>query len=112
MRKVVVKSIGALTSLGKNLDEYWEGLKNGVSGSELITRFDTEKFKTKFEYEVKGYDSGNYLDRKEANKLDMYSQFAHIASDEAINDSGVNLEKIDTEGRIILAKQESSLEQA
>ena len=53
MRKVVVKSIGALTSLGKNLDEYWEGLKNGVSGSELITRFDTEKFKTKFECEVK-----------------------------------------------------------
>ena len=53
MRSVVVKSIGALTSLGKNLDEYWEGLKNGVSGSELITRFDTEKFKTKFECEVK-----------------------------------------------------------
>ena len=53
MRRVVVKSIGALTSLGKNLDEYWEGLKNGVSGSELITRFDTEKFKTKFECEVK-----------------------------------------------------------
>ena len=54
MRRVVVKSIGALTSLGKNLDEYWEGLKNGVSGSELITRFDTEKFKTKFKCEVKG----------------------------------------------------------
>jgi 3-oxoacyl-[acyl-carrier-protein] synthase II len=54
MRRVVVKSIGALTSLGKNLHEYWEGLKNEVSGSELITRFDTEKFKTKFECEVKG----------------------------------------------------------
>ena len=53
MRRVVVKSIRALTSLGKNLGEYWEGLKNGVSGSELITRFDTEKFKTKFECEVK-----------------------------------------------------------
>jgi 3-oxoacyl-(acyl-carrier-protein) synthase len=75
----------------------------------LITRFDIEKFKTKFTCEVKGYDSDNYFDRKEANKLDMYSQFVHIASNEAIKDSGVNLEKIDTEGRIILAKQESSL---
>ncbi|MGA2407871.1 MAG: beta-ketoacyl synthase N-terminal-like domain-containing protein [Bacteroidales bacterium] len=75
MRRFVVTSIGALTSLGKNLHEYWEGLKNGVSGSELITRFDKEKIKTKFACEVKGYDSGNYFDRKETNKLDMYSQF-------------------------------------
>jgi len=94
MRRVVVTGIGALTPLGKNLHEFWDGLKNGVSGSGLITRFDTEKFKTKFACEVKGYDSGNYFDRKEANKLDMYSQFALIASDEAIIDSGINLEKI------------------
>jgi 3-oxoacyl-[acyl-carrier-protein] synthase II len=72
-------------------------LKNGVSGAGMITRFDTEKFKTKFACEVKGYDSGNYFDRKEANKLDMYAQFAHIASDEAIIDSGINLEKINKE---------------
>jgi len=95
MRRVVVTGIGALTPLGKNLHEFWDGLKNGVSGSGLITRFDTEKFKTKFACEVKGYDSSNYFDRKEANKLDMYSQFALIASDEAIIDSGLNLEKID-----------------
>jgi 3-oxoacyl-[acyl-carrier-protein] synthase II len=95
MRRVVVTGIGALTPLGKNLHEYWEGLKDGVSGCDLITRFDTEKFKTKFACEVKGYDSGNYFDRKEANKLDFYSQFAHIASDEAIKDSGINLERID-----------------
>jgi 3-oxoacyl-[acyl-carrier-protein] synthase II len=97
MRRVVVTGIGALTPLGKNLHEFWDGLKNGVSGSGLITRFDTEKFKTKFACEVKGYDSSNYFDRKEANKLDMYSQFAHIASDEAIIDSGINLEKINKE---------------
>jgi 3-oxoacyl-[acyl-carrier-protein] synthase II len=97
MRRVVVTGIGALTPLGKNLHEFWEGLKNGVSGSGMITRFDTEKFKTKFACEVKGYDSGNYFDRKEANKLDMYAQFAHIASDEAILDSGLDLGKINKE---------------
>jgi 3-oxoacyl-[acyl-carrier-protein] synthase II len=97
MRRVVVTGIGALTPLGNNLHEFWEGLKNGVSGSGLITRFDTTKFKTKFACEVKGYDSSNYFDRKEANKLDMYAQFAHIASDEAIIDSGINLEKINKE---------------
>ena len=94
MRRVVVTGIGALTPLGKNLHEFWDGLKNGVSGSGMITRFDTTKFKTKFACEVKGYDSSNYFDRKEANKLDMYSQFALIASDEAIIDSGIDLEKI------------------
>jgi 3-oxoacyl-[acyl-carrier-protein] synthase II len=94
MKRVVVTGIGALTPLGNNLHEFWEGLKNGVSGSAMITRFDTEKFKTKFACEVKGYDSANYFDRKEANKLDMYSQFALIASDEALVDSGLNLQKI------------------
>jgi 3-oxoacyl-[acyl-carrier-protein] synthase II len=97
MRRVVVTGIGALTPLGKNLYEFWEGLKNGVSGANMITRFDTEKFKTKFACEIKGYDSKNYFDRKEANKLDMYSQFALIASDQAIIDSGLDLEKTDKE---------------
>ena len=76
MRRVVVTGLGALTPLGNNLHEYWEGLKNGVSGSVMITRFDTEKFKTKFACELKGYDSAKYFDRKEANKLDLYSQYA------------------------------------
>lgn len=95
MKRVVVTGIGALTPLGKNLYEFWEGLKNGVSGASMITRFDTEKFKTKFACEIKGYDSKNYFDRKEANKLDMYSQFALIASDQAIIDSGLDLQTID-----------------
>ena len=97
MRRVVVTGLGALTPLGNNLHEYWEGLKNGISGSVLITRFDTQKFKTKFACELKGYDSKNFFDRKEANKLDLYSQFALIATDEAIKDSGLNLEKINKE---------------
>jgi 3-oxoacyl-[acyl-carrier-protein] synthase II len=95
MRRVVVTGIGALTPLGNNLQEYWEGLKNGVSGSVMITRFDTEKFKTKFACELKGYDSKNYFDRKEANKLDLYSQYALVATDEALKDSALDLEKID-----------------
>lgn len=95
MRRVVVTGLGALTPIGNNLHEYWEGLKNGTSGSCMITRFNTEKFKTKFACEVKGYSSSNYFDRKEANKLDLYSQFAHIAADEAIVDSGIDLKSID-----------------
>ena len=95
MRRVVVTGIGVLTPLGKNLAEFWEGLKNGVSGASLITRFNTDNFKTKFACEIKNYDSKNYFERKEANKLDMYSQFALIASDQAIIDAGLNLDKID-----------------
>jgi 3-oxoacyl-[acyl-carrier-protein] synthase II len=97
MRRVVVTGLGALTPLGNNLHEYWEGLKNGVSGSVMITRFNTEKFKTKFACELKGYDSKQFFDRKEANKLDLYSQYALVATDEAIKDSGLNLEKVDKE---------------
>jgi 3-oxoacyl-[acyl-carrier-protein] synthase II len=97
MRRVVVTGLGALTPLGNNLHEYWEGLKNGVSGSVLITRFNTDKFKTKFACELKGYDSKQFFDRKEANKLDLYSQYALVATDEAIKDSGLNLDKIDKE---------------
>jgi 3-oxoacyl-[acyl-carrier-protein] synthase II len=94
MRRVVVTGLGALTPLGNNLHEFWEGLKNGVSGSVPITHFDTEKFKTKFACELKNYDPLKYFDRKEANKLDFYAQYAHIASDQAIVDSGIDLEKI------------------
>jgi 3-oxoacyl-[acyl-carrier-protein] synthase II len=97
MRRVVVTGIGAMTPLGNNLHAFWDGLRNGVSGSGMITRFDTTKFKTKFACEVKGYDSSNYFDRKEANKLDLYAQFALIATDEAIVDSALNLEKTNKE---------------
>jgi 3-oxoacyl-[acyl-carrier-protein] synthase II len=95
MRRVVVTGLGAITPLGNNLHEYWEGLKNGVSGSGMITRFNTEKFKTKFACEIKNYNFSDYFDRKEANKLDLYSQFAHIASDEALIDSGIDLDNVD-----------------
>ena len=94
MRRVVVTGIGALTPLGNNLYEYWEGLKNGVSGANMITYFNAEKFKTKFACEVKNYDSSKYFDRKEVNKLDLYSQYALVTTDEAIANSGLNLETI------------------
>lgn len=95
MKRVVVTGLGALTPLGNNLHEYWEALKNGESGAAMITHFDTEKFKTKFACELKNYDSAKYFDRKEANKLDLYSQYALIASEEAIVDSGLNLDIVD-----------------
>ncbi len=94
MKRVVVTGLGALTPIGKTLHEYWEGLKNGVSGSDWITRFNTEKFKTRFACEIKNYDSSQYFERKEANKLDIYSQYALIAAEEAIKDSGLDLERI------------------
>jgi 3-oxoacyl-[acyl-carrier-protein] synthase II len=95
MRRVVVTGMGALTPVGNNLHEYWDGLKNGVNGSVMITRFNTEKFKTKFACELKNYDSSRYFDRKEANKLDLYSQYAMVSAEEALKDSGLELEKID-----------------
>lgn len=95
MRRVVVTGIGALTPIGNNLHEYWEGLKNGVSGANMITYFNTEKFKTKFACELKNYDYAKYFDRKEANKLDLYSQYALITTAEALTDSGLNLESVD-----------------
>ena len=95
MRRVVVTGLGALTPIGNSVQEYWRGLINGVSGSDLITKFNTEKFKTKFACEIKNYDAANFFSNKEVNKLDRYSQFAHIATEEAIKDSGLDLDKID-----------------
>ena len=90
----MVTGLGALTPIGCNVKEYWEGLRNGVSGSELITRFNTDKFKTKFACEIKNFSAANFFSPKEINKLDRYSQFAHIAAEEAVIDSGLDLEKI------------------
>ena len=89
MKRVVVTGLGAFTPLGKNLQEYWEGLSNGVSGSDWITSFNTEKFKTKFACEVKDYNPLDYFDRKGARKLDKYAQFAMIAAHEAYLDAGL-----------------------
>lgn len=94
LKRVVVTGIGALTPIGNNAEEYWQGLINGISGSNLITRFDASKFKTKFACELKGYDPNKYFDRKEAKKLDPYAQYALIAADEAIQDSGLTSSSI------------------
>jgi 3-oxoacyl-[acyl-carrier-protein] synthase II len=95
MRRVVVTGMGALTPIGNNLQDYWNSLVEGVSGAGMITHFDTSKFKTKFACELKGYDPANHFDRKEARKMDTYAQYAHVASDEAIKDSGLDLETVD-----------------
>ncbi len=95
MKRVVVTGLGAFTPLGKNLQEYWKGLVNGVSGSDWITHFDTEKFKTKFACEVKNYNPLDYFDRKEARKLDKFAQFAMIAAHEAYLDAGLEDADID-----------------
>ncbi len=95
LKRVVVTGIGAITPIGKTVPEYWDGLKNGVSGAAPITRFDTEKFKTKFACEVKNYKSEDYFHKKEARKLDLFTQFAIIAGEEAINDAKINFDEID-----------------
>ncbi len=95
LRRVVVTGLGALTPIGNNVPDYWDALARGVSGSDLITRFDTTKFKTRFACEVKGYDPNEHFDRKEQRKLDLYSQFALVATKEAVTDSGLDLEKVD-----------------
>lgn len=87
--------LGALTPIGNTLEEYWEGLKSGKSGSAPITYFDTEKFKTKFACELKDYNPEAYFDKKEARKLDRFAQYALISSDEAIADSGIDLNAVD-----------------
>ena len=95
LNRVVVTGLGAITPLGKTLTETWEGLVNGKSGAGPITHFDASKFKTQFACEVKNFDPNQYFDRKEARKLDRYAQFALIAADEAIADSGMEMEKLD-----------------
>lgn len=95
MRRVVVTGIGALTPVGNTAEEYWNGLSSGVSGAAFITRFDAEKFKTRFACEVKNFNATDYLDRKEARKMDPFTQYAMVVADEAVADSGLELSKID-----------------
>ncbi|MBT8211025.1 MAG: beta-ketoacyl-ACP synthase II [Eudoraea sp.] len=95
LKRVVVTGLGALTPIGNTKDEYWEGLRTGKSGSAPITYYDTEKFKTKFACELKNYDPNAFFDRKEARKLDKFAQYALVSSDEAIRDSGLDMEQID-----------------
>ncbi|SDS33500.1 beta-ketoacyl-ACP synthase II [Gramella sp. MAR_2010_147] len=95
LKRVVVTGLGALTPIGNNLEEYWEGLVNGKSGSAPITYFDTEKFKTKFACELKNFNPLDHFDRKEARKLDRFAQYAMVSADEAIQDSGIDLNTVD-----------------
>lgn len=92
LKRVVITGMGALTPLGNSIDEYWNGLINGVSGAAPITLFDASKFKTKFACEVKNFDPTAFLDRKEARKVDRFAQFAIVASDQAMADAGLNKE--------------------
>jgi len=94
LRRVVITGLGALTPIGNNIQELWEGLKNGVSGSDWITHFDAEKFKTKFACEVKDFDPTKYFDRKELRKLDPFAQYAMVATEEAFQDAGFDLESV------------------
>ncbi len=95
MRRVVVTGMGALTPIGNNLQEFWNGLVDGASGAALITHFDTSKFKTKFACEIKNYNPADYFDRKESRKMDRYAQYAHVAADEAFKDAGLDPEATD-----------------
>ena len=95
LRRVVVTGLGALTPIGNDIPSYWDGLISGKSGADLISYFDTSKFKTQFACELKGFDILNYLERKEARKLDKFAQYAIVCSDEAIEDSGLDFDKVD-----------------
>jgi len=94
LKRVVVTGLGALTPIGNTKDEYWDALLKGKSGAAPITYFDTEKFKTKFACELKNFVATDFLDRKEARKMDRFTQYAMVASDEAIADANLNLDTI------------------
>jgi 3-oxoacyl-[acyl-carrier-protein] synthase II len=97
LKRVVVTGLGAITPLGKTVAEYWQGLSDGVNGCDFIKQFDAAKFKTRFACEVKDFDPTVYLDRKEARKIDRFTQFALIASDEAVKDAGINRDNVDVD---------------
>ncbi len=95
LRRVVVTGLGALTPIGNNVEEYWNSLINGVSGAAPITYFDTTNFKTKFACEVKNFKVEDFIDRKEARKMDRYAQYAIVSSDEAVKDANFDFDKLD-----------------
>jgi 3-oxoacyl-[acyl-carrier-protein] synthase II len=97
LKRVVVTGIGALTPLGNNLQDYWDGLVNGVSGANPITQFNAAKFKTRFACELKNFEPTDYLDRKEARKIDRFTQTALVASDQAVLDAKINKDNINVD---------------
>ncbi|WP_428741515.1 beta-ketoacyl-ACP synthase II [Tenacibaculum sp.] len=94
LKRVVVTGLGALTPIGNNKEEYWNSLVNGVSGAAPITYFDAAKFKTRFACELKNFDATEFINRKEARKMDRFTQYAMVASDEAIADAKLNLDEV------------------
>lgn len=96
LKRVVITGLGALTPIGNTLPEYWENLQKGVSGANTITRFDASKFKTQFACEVKGFNAEDFLDRKEARKLDPFVHYALASTDEAVKDAALEFDKLDT----------------
>jgi len=96
-RRVVVTGLSAITPIGLTYQGFWEALLNGVSGSQLITSFDTSKSETKFACELKGFDAGNYIDRKTARRLDPYAQYALVAAGEVLKDAGIDPEAMSVE---------------
>src|SRR5688572_28595925 len=94
LKRVVVTGMGALTPLGNSVEEYWSGLINGVYGADMITQFDASKFRTKFACEVKNFDPTQHLDKKEARKIDRFTQLALVASDQAMSHAGLNRNNI------------------
>ena len=94
LKRVVVTGLGALTPIGNNIEEYWTALINGVSGAAPITHFDATKFKTRFACEIKNFNVNDFIHRKESRRMDRFTQYAMIASDEAIVDSELNLDEI------------------
>jgi 3-oxoacyl-[acyl-carrier-protein] synthase II len=96
-RRVVVTGIGALTPIGNNLQDYWEGLIKGVSGAAPITHFNAEEFKTRFACEVKNFEVTDFINRKEARKMDQFCQYAIVAADQAFSDSGLIVDEIDSD---------------
>ena len=95
MKRVVVTGLGALTPIGNNIEEYWQGLINGVSGAAPITYFDASQAKTQFACELKNFDGNKFFDRKEIRKYDKFAQYGIVAADQAMLDSGIDLEKLD-----------------
>ena len=94
LKRVVVTGLGALTPIGNNIEEYWNALVNGVSGAAPVTYYDATKFKTRFACELKNFNATDFIDRKEARKMDRFTQYAVVASDEAILNSGLDLDTI------------------
>jgi len=97
LKRVVITGMGAITPLGNTFKDYWDGLLNGISGADNITLFDASKFKTKFACEIKGFDPLTFLDRKEARKVDRFTQIALGASDEAVKDAGITKENVNND---------------